>query len=217
MSESNSFPSLKGIINKLSRALLVTMTAAVLGACGGGGGDSEARSVVVLFGDSLTNNNGQFVTPNQHWTEKLKVERAGSTFIVSAISGETAADAVKRLPSVLAQHRPTHIVISHGTNDYWRGCRGCYAQTQKHLEDMAMIANENGVVVILGDMTYKRGGPPEASAYSAMYRSAAGATGSRYVNMVANIPYDRVHYHSDMVHYNNNAQEALKNSVVNFF
>ncbi|MDO8903663.1 GDSL-type esterase/lipase family protein [Hydrogenophaga sp.] len=216
MSESNSFARHTALIDKFFRILIVSMAVAILTACGGGGG-SEARSVVVVFGDSLSNNNGQFVTSNEHWTEKLKAERPGSTIVVSALSGETAADAVKRLPSVLATHRPTHIIISHGTNDYWRACRGCYAQTQKHLEDMAMIANENGVVVILGDMTYKRGGPPEASAYSAMYRSAAGATGSRYVNMVANIPYDRVHYHSDMIHYNNNSQEALKNSVVNTF
>lgn len=205
---------MKSIFKALASALALSL----LAACGGGGGDEGAsRNVVVLFGDSLADNNGRFVTPTEHWTEKLKAQRTDSTIVVSAVGGETTVRALQRLPSVLAAHRPTHIVLMHGTNDLWRECQGCYKATQENLEKMAAIARGQGVTVIFGEMTFKRFGGAVAGAYSNIYQSAASNTGSRHVNMVAGVPYDRANYHPDMVHFNNGAQTALKDSVVNAF
>ena len=59
-------------MKKLS-TLLVSLSMLLLSACGGGS-DSSKAAVVVMFGDSLTNDRGQWVTPDQLWVEKLKAQ-----------------------------------------------------------------------------------------------------------------------------------------------
>ena len=203
--------------------LLLSMS--LLSACGGGSSDDNPKPaqplVIVAYGDSLTHG-GIYVTPGQRWVEKMARQiqadgidsKAPITVVNQSISGETATQALARLPSVLAAHRPTHIFLAHGTNDIWWDCPGCFDRTQQNLLQMANLAKAAGAKVIMTDFTFKIRGEAAAQAFSAMYTQVAQATKSAYLPIVAGIPLDDANYHPERVHLRDAAQEALKNNAV---
>ena len=200
-------------------SLLLALSLLLLSACGGG---SPGPAVIVLFGDSLTENKGQFVTPSEHWSQKLKAQITASgldanrtvTVINEGIGGENSGDALLRLPAVLAKYKPTHILLTHGTNDIPPFCCGYFAQPQSNLEAMAGLAKQAGVKVIMGEFTLKVYGNDIENGYTNMYVSAAKNTKSTYVNLVKGIAYDTTNYQPDGVHFMDAAQEAIKNNLV---
>lgn len=205
------------------RAVLILAFVAGLMSCGGGS-DDEGRStpaVVVLFGDSLTENRGEFVTPSEHWETRLKAKisaegldrNAPVTVVNEGIGGETTVGALRRLPNVLAAHRPTHVVIQHGTNDIWTRCGPCFDETRGNLEQLATIAKNAGAQVVFAETTFRLRGGGEAAAYTDMVQRAAQNTGSTYVNLVGNVPYDGANY-SDGIHFTDTPQEAMTNNLV---
>jgi acyl-CoA thioesterase I len=208
----------------LQHAFLVLMVG-LLSACGGGsddeGGVATTPAVVVAFGDSLTANNGSYVTPGVHWVEKLKARisadginaKVSVTVVNEGRNGETTSQALARLPSVLSAHRPTHIFLAHGTNDIWWECPGCFARAQGNLQQMAELAKAAGAKVIMTDMNFKTNGAAQAQAYTAMFTGAAAATGTTYVDMAAGLPYDLSAYYPDGVHFTDGAQDTLMNNA----
>lgn len=200
---------------------LASLSFLLLTACGGG--DSPSNAVIVAFGDSLTENNGQFTSTSEHWTEKLKTQitvsglDAGRTVTVinEGIGGENTTDALKRLPGVLATYKPTHIILTHGTNDIPPFCCGFFAEPQANLEAMAKLAQASGVKVIMGEFTLKLYGSDIAAGYTDMVTKAARNSSSTYVNLVAGIAYDASNYNADGLHFNNGSQEAIKSNLVN--
>jgi acyl-CoA thioesterase I len=207
-------------MKKLS-TLLVSLSMLVLSACGGGS-DSSGPVVVVTFGDSLTNDGGQWVNPSELWVEKLKAQvtadgldaKRSVTIVNEGKGGEDSIDALSRLPGVLATHKPTHIFLMHGTNDIPPFCPDCpEVITRPNLEAMAKLAQDAGVKVIFGDFTLKAFGGEIAQAYTAAYQKAAANTKSTYVNMSNGIPYDGNYYHFDGTHFTDAAQDLIKNNA----
>ncbi len=204
------------------RAALIVAVATILVACGGDSDDGgrTTPAVVVLFGDSLTENRGEFVTPSQHFETRLKARisaegldrTAPVTVINEGIGGDTTVGALQRLPNVLAAYKPTHIVIQHGTNDIWTRCGPCFDETRGNLEQLAVAARNAGAKVVFAETTFRLRGAGEAAAYTDMVQRAAQNTGSTYVNLVSNVPYDGAHY-SDGIHFTDLAQEAMTNSL----
>jgi acyl-CoA thioesterase I len=200
-------------------SVILCLSALLLSACGGG---SPGPAVIVAFGDSLTENKAEFVTISEHWTEKLKTQITASGLdanrtvevIDEGIGGENSDDALKRLPGVLAKYKPTHIILTHGTNDIPPFCCGYFAQPQANLEAMASLAKQAGVIVIMGEFTLKVYGDDISKGYTNMYTQAAKNSNSTYVNLVKDIPYDAVNYQPDGVHFMDAAQEAIKNNLV---
>lgn len=200
-------------------SVLLSLSCLVLSACGGG---SPGPAVIVAFGDSLTENKGQFVTPSEHWTVKLKEQITASgvdanrsvTVVNEGIGGENSDDALLRLPGVLATYKPTHIILTHGTNDIPPFCCGYFAQPQANLEAMAALAKAAGVKVIMGEFTLKVYGSDIQAGYTNMYVQAAKNSKSTYVNLVKDIPYDGSNYQDDGVHFKDAAQEAIKSNLV---
>lgn len=206
------------IMTKL-RYLLLTLCITLLTGCGGGGSEP---AVVVIFGDSLTDNNGRFVTPSEHWVEKLKAQivadgldaPASISVVNEGFAGENSQDALDRLPGVLANYKPTHIILTHGTNDISPTCPQCAdVITRPYLEAMAALSKEAGARVIMGEFTLRAYGSEVAQAYTNAYQNAAQNSGSTYVNMVAGIPFDLSNYNFDGIHFADGAQEALKNNI----
>ncbi|MBA2077796.1 MAG: arylesterase [Rhodanobacter sp. 68-29] len=83
---------------------------------------APARSVLVL-GDSLSAAHN--IATEQGWVHLLEV-RLGKmvppwTVVNASISGETSLSGRKRLPALLAAHRPGVVVIELGANDGLRG------------------------------------------------------------------------------------------------
>jgi acyl-CoA thioesterase I len=202
---------------KFLSTLVLSISALLLSACGGGG--SSGPAVVVAYGDSLTENKGQFVTPSEHWTERLKAQISAEgitsvTVINEGIGGEDSQRALDRLPGVLANYKPTHIILTHGTNDLPPNCLECpEVITRPYIESMAKLAKDAGATVIMGEFTVKYLGGGLAQAYTVAYQTAARNTDSTYVNLVAGLPYDLSNYFPDGIHFTDAAQETIKNNI----
>ncbi|MET0520222.1 MAG: GDSL-type esterase/lipase family protein, partial [Burkholderiaceae bacterium] len=83
---------------------------------------ASAKRLVVL-GDSLSAEYG--LARGSGWValldQRLAAEKRGYTVVNASISGDTTAGGRSRLPRLLEQHRPTHLIIELGGNDALRG------------------------------------------------------------------------------------------------
>jgi lysophospholipase L1-like esterase len=101
--------------------------------------------VIVAFGDSLTARSG-FDAPGDAYPAVLG-RLIGREVINSGVPGETSAEGVRRLPEVLAEHRPKLVLLCLGGNDTLQ--RGNQKQTADNLKAMARLAKERGAAVVL--------------------------------------------------------------------
>lgn len=199
----------------------MSLSLLLLTACGGG---SEPRgpAVIMVYGDSLTANDGRWVAPSEHWVERLKAAITAEkldaespvTVVNEGLSAENSQDALDRLPLALATHKPTHVVLLHGTNDISPFCPECAdVITRPYLEAMAKLAKASEAKVIVGEFTLKAYGGGIAGAYTAAIQKAASNSESTYVNMVTNIPFDGTGYQFDGIHFTDGSQETIKNNL----
>jgi acyl-CoA thioesterase I len=79
--------------------------------------------VILVVGDSLSAEYG--IKRGTGWValldKKLVDEKIKAKVINASISGDTTSGGRSRLPALLAQHKPTHVVIELGGNDALRG------------------------------------------------------------------------------------------------
>jgi acyl-CoA thioesterase-1 len=115
-----------------------------------------ARSVaprkVLIVGDSLSAEYG--LVRGAGWVALLEARLAqqkNATRIVNAsISGETTSGGRTRLPALLKEHQPTHVVIELGGNDALRGFS--VRSTQDNLSAMVQACQAAGAKVLLVGM-----------------------------------------------------------------
>ena len=67
--------------------------------------------------------------------------------INASISGETTYGGLQRLPDLLAEHKPSHLIIELGGNDGLRGLN--FGQTTDNLGQMVELAQRQQVSVLL--------------------------------------------------------------------
>ncbi len=67
--------------------------------------------------------------------------------INASISGETTFGGLQRLPALLAEHQPTHLIIELGGNDGLRGLG--FRQSTNNLRQMVELAESRQVTVLL--------------------------------------------------------------------
>lgn len=84
---------------------------------------SGSRPVLLVLGDSLS---AEYGLPRgagwvQLLAERLRENGLNYTVANASISGETTSGGRTRLPALLAQHRPSIVVIELGANDGLRG------------------------------------------------------------------------------------------------
>ncbi len=127
------------------RALIV---ACALGACGRKAPTAAAAvpagSTVLALGDSITFGTG--ADSAAAYPAQLAA-LTGWSVINAGVPGDTAAQAVKRLPALLAEHKPALIILSVGGNDFLR--RLLTAQTEAALRSAIAQAGEAGAQVLL--------------------------------------------------------------------
>jgi acyl-CoA thioesterase I len=79
--------------------------------------------VILVVGDSLSAEYG--LARGTGWValleKKLLAEKYTAKVINASISGDTTSGGRSRLPALLAQHKPTHVIIELGANDALRG------------------------------------------------------------------------------------------------
>lgn len=83
----------------------------------------SAPKTVLVLGDSLSAEYG--LSRGSGWValleQKLKAEKIDAAVVNASISGETTSGGRVRLPALLAQYKPTLVIIELGANDGLRG------------------------------------------------------------------------------------------------
>jgi acyl-CoA thioesterase-1 len=105
---------------------------------------------LMILGDSLSAAYG--LKQEQGWVSLLQNAWASEdiTIINAAVSGETTDGGLSRLPRLLKQHSPTHMLIELGGNDGLRGYP--INKMRDNLKSMIEIAQAQNVNVIVQQM-----------------------------------------------------------------
>jgi acyl-CoA thioesterase I len=82
--------------------------------------------------------------------KRLSAEKTNVKVINASISGDTTSGGRSRLPALLAQHKPSHVIIELGGNDALRGLP--LKMTQDNLSAMTQAAQKAGAKVLLVGM-----------------------------------------------------------------
>lgn len=133
-----------------------------------------APRTILVLGDSLSAEYG--LKRGTGWValleQRLATEKKNAHVINASISGETSAGGRSRLPALLAQHRPSHVLIELGGNDALRGLS--LAATQDNLSQMTQAAQKSGAkVLLIGMQVPPNYGQDYTERFSALFRSVA--------------------------------------------
>ena len=196
-------------------------TACLLALSGGGFAAgvlaTQDRKVLVL-GDSLSAEYG--LPRGSGWVallqKRLAQSHPGTQLVNASISGETTSGGRSRLPALLKQHQPSHVIIELGGNDALRGLS--LAMTGDNLLFMAKAAKEAGAKVLLLGMQM----PPNYGAdltrqFAALYPTVAKASGAALVPFFLEGVGDAADptrwFQADRIHPNQAAQPRLLANV----
>ena len=126
-------------------------------------------STVLVVGDSISAGLG--LETSQGWVnllqKRLQTDGFDDKVVNASISGDTSAGGLARLPALLAEHKPSVVVIELGGNDGLRGQPP--GQLQQNLAAMVDQAQKTGAKVLLLGMRL----PPN---YGERYNKAFAAT-----------------------------------------
>ena len=102
------------------------------------------NDVIVAFGDSLTQGTG--ASTDTAYPTVLS-SMIGHPVINAGVPGETTAEALQRLPEVLAEHHPKLVLLCLGGNDMLR--KQAAAATENNLRALIKTIRASGASVIL--------------------------------------------------------------------
>jgi acyl-CoA thioesterase-1 len=109
----------------------------------------KPEPLVLVVGDSLSAEYG--LARGQGWValleQRLKEKKLPQRVLNASISGDTTAGGRARLGALLAQHRPSVVIIELGGNDALRGLP--LASSQENLTAMTRAAKAAGARVLL--------------------------------------------------------------------
>ena len=113
-------------------------------------GDAKHGEIkILILGDSLSAAHNMPV--EQGWAQLFNTNIRASfphTRVINAsISGETTFGGVQRLPELLTQHQPSHLIIELGGNDGLRGLG--FEQSTDNLRQMVRLAQQQKITVLL--------------------------------------------------------------------
>jgi acyl-CoA thioesterase-1 len=104
---------------------------------------------ILILGDSLSAAHN--IPVNDSWPQlfshNIRSSFPQSSVINASISGETTYGGLQRLPDLLAEHKPSHLIIELGGNDGLRGLN--FGQTTDNLGQMVELAQRQQVSVLL--------------------------------------------------------------------
>lgn len=169
---------------------------------------------VLILGDSLSSAYNMPV--ERGWVSLLQRRVAekypGAQIVNASISGETAANAVHRLPALLERHTPQVLVIELGGNDALRGLK--LPQIRRSLQSLIDTGRAAGTgIVLVGIHLHANYGPKFNRQFLDMYRELAERNEVRLVPLILKgIGDDPEKMQVDMTHPTAEAQpEVLEN------
>ncbi len=173
---------------------------------------------ILVLGDSLSAEYG--LARGTGWVAlletRLQSEKIAAIVVNASVSGDTTAGGRSRLPALLAQHRPTVVVIELGGNDALRGLP--LKNTEDNLTAMAAAARKAGAQVLLVGMQVPPNyGADYARRFAATFAAVAKAQHSALVPFllegVANAPDAAALFQSDRIHPNSQAHPRMLENV----
>jgi acyl-CoA thioesterase-1 len=103
-----------------------------------------AGATVLALGDSITFGTG---APAQASYPALLAGLTGWDVVNGGVPGDTSAQALARLPDLLAQHTPSLVIVSIGGNDFLR--RLPESETRDNVRRICEMARAGGAQVLL--------------------------------------------------------------------
>jgi acyl-CoA thioesterase-1 len=166
---------------------------------------APAGRTLLVLGDSLSAEYG--LARGSGWValleQRLAQQKIAARVINASISGDTTSGGRSRLPALLKQHAPSHVVIELGGNDALRGLP--LSMTRDNLVAMTRAARASGAKVLLVGMQV----PPNYGArygqdFSALFAQVAKAEGAALVPFllagVADAPNADQLFQPDRIH-----------------
>jgi acyl-CoA thioesterase-1 len=174
--------------------------------------------VVLIVGDSLSAEYG--IARGTGWVslleQRLAKEDIRAQIVNASISGDTTSGGRSRLPALLKQHQPTHVVIELGGNDALRGLP--LQMTRANLGEMVRLAKGVGAQVILVGMQVPPNyGRAYSDEFAGIYTAVSKAEGTALVPFllkgVADVPHAESLFQADRIHPTAQAQASLLDNV----
>ena len=110
---------------------------------------NQSGANILILGDSLSAAHN--IPIDKGWTQlfsdNIRASFPQTSVVNASISGETTFGGLQRLPQLLEQHRPSHLIIELGGNDGLRGLD--FRQSTDNLRGMLDLARENQITVLL--------------------------------------------------------------------
>ena len=110
---------------------------------------NHSAANILILGDSLSAAHN--IPVDKGWvnlfSSNIRSSFPQTSVINASISGETTFGGLQRLPGLLDDHQPTHLIIELGGNDGLRGFG--FAQSTDNLRQMVKLAETRGIAVLL--------------------------------------------------------------------
>ena len=173
---------------------------------------------VLVVGDSLSAEYG--LARGSGWValleQRVQREKVGATVVNASISGDTTSGGRTRLPSLLDQHKPTHVIIELGSNDALRGLP--LTMTRDNLTFMLRAVRDTGAQALLVGMRMPPNyGRTYTQEFESMFGALAKAEGAALVPFmlagVADSPNSGDLFQDDRLHPNAQAQAIIVDNV----
>ena len=178
---------------------------------------SKVKTIVVV-GDSLSAEYG--LRRGTGWValldKRLAEQKIMAKVVNASISGDTTSGGRSRLPALLTQHKPTHVIIELGGNDALRGLP--LSMTEANLNAMSEASLKIGAKVLLVGMQV----PPNYGAdYSAQFAGVFEKVAKArkvplvpfFLKGVADVAEPLKFFQADRIHPKEEAHPIMLNNV----
>lgn len=174
--------------------------------------------VILVVGDSLSAEYG--LKRGAGWVslleQRLAKEKIAAKVVNASISGDTTSGGRSRLPALLKQHKPTHVVLELGGNDALRGLP--LDGTEANLSQMTQAAQQAGAkVLLLGMQVPPNYGGDYANRFSGLFAKVAkqhkAALVPFFLKGVADVPDAIKLFQADRIHPRGEAQPLMLDNV----
>jgi acyl-CoA thioesterase-1 len=166
---------------------------------------AKGEKIILVLGDSLSAEYG--LQRGTGWValldKQLKAEKINARVVNASISGDTTSGGVSRLPALLAQHKPTQVIIELGGNDALRGLP--LKLTEDNLAKMTTAAQQMGArALLVGMQVPPNYGADYGNKFAATFASVAKSKKAALVPFlltgVADLPNAAELFQADRIH-----------------
>ena len=173
---------------------------------------------VLVLGDSLSAEYG--LTRGKGWVhllqQRMEGEHIARKVVNASISGDTTAGGKARLPALLAQHKPSIVILELGGNDALRGL--ALESTQSNLQAMVKAVKEaDAQVLLVGMQVPPNYGAAYTEQFADMFKKIADAQKLPLVPFLLTGIGDAADaaqwFQSDRIHPNAKAQPQMLGNV----